>query len=157
MTRILIIPFASLLLASCAPREKQHADADAQAQPAAQQQPAAADHGKTKKRDISTATLAALDPEIQRYADKADAALAACESAETDAGKTALVESYIAFGDYMTYESSVSPRQGKYHRALIEYRKALELDRGNSKVMTEIRQIEEIYRSMGKPVPGDDS
>jgi hypothetical protein len=57
----------------------------------------------------------------------------------------------------MTYESPVSPRQGKYHRALIEYRHATQLDPHNQKALKEIQQIEDIYRSMGRPIPRDDT
>ncbi|MDX9757646.1 MAG: hypothetical protein RBU27_00655 [Bacteroidota bacterium] len=127
--------------------EKPAADATATPQPSATAQSAA-------PRDVSTATLVAIDEDIQPYADAVDAAREAYEAEASDAAKAALVKAYVDFGDYMQYDSSVSPRQGKYHRALLEYRHALDLEPGNANVLGEIAQIEEIYRGMGRPIPG---
>ncbi|MBR9976292.1 MAG: lipoprotein [Bacteroidetes bacterium] len=108
------------------------------------------------KRDVSTPTLVAIDEDIQPYADAVDASKKSYESDNNDANRDKLFQAYVAFGDYMQYESGVSPRQGKYHRALIEYRHALDLDPDNNKVLAEIAQIEDIYRSMGRPIPGEE-
>ena len=109
------------------------------------------------KQDISTEALSKIDPEVATYDATVAKAKAAYDTKKDAASKTALVEAYIRFADYMTYESPVSPRQGKYHRALVEYRHALALDAGNEKVLKEIAQIEDIYRSMGRPIPGAES
>lgn len=137
---------AAVLLVACN-TEKPAADATATPQPSATAQSAA-------PRDVSTATLVAIDEDIQPYADAVDAAREAYEAEASDAAKAALVKAYVDFGDYMQYDSSVSPRQGKYHRALLEYRHALDLEPGNANVLGEIAQIEEIYRGMGRPIPG---
>ena len=107
------------------------------------------------ERDVSIPTLVAIDEDIQPFADAVDGAKKTYESDKSDGSRMALVKAYVAFGDYMQYESTVSPRQGKYHRALLEYRHALDLDPGNTKVTGEIAQIEDIYRSMGRPIPGE--
>jgi hypothetical protein len=109
------------------------------------------------ERDISTATLVGIDPEIQRYDDVVRDARMQYEQEAGDDQRQALLHAYVEFGDYMQYESPVSPRQGKYHRALVEYRHALALDPTNEKVLGEIAQIEDIYRSMGRPIPGEES
>lgn len=107
-----------------------------------------------KERDISNETLVALDPDIQAYVDKVENTKAANDASGNAASKEALVKAYIEFGDYMQYSSPISPRQGKYHRALVEYRHALEIDPGNKKADGERMQIENIYSSMGRPIPG---
>ena len=126
MIRILVPITTMILLAACAPQEQQN-EGDA-----AQTTPAVTGSNDAKQRDVSTPTIAAIDPEIQTYADKVDAAMVDYEGNGSDEDKAALVAAYIAFGDYMTYESSISPIQGKYHRALVEYRKALSARARNS-------------------------
>jgi len=106
------------------------------------------------KQDVSTEALVKIDPEIQKFEDATATAKKLYEIRKDDASRSKLVQAYISFGDYMQYESPVSPRQGKYHRSLLEYRNALELDSQNRKVQAEITQIEDIYRSMGRPIPG---
>ena len=108
------------------------------------------------KQDVSTAALVKIDPDIAQYeavVAKAKKAYVAKGSAAT---KAELVKAYMDFGNYIEYESQINPRQGKYHRALIEYRHALQLDPGNEKAKQEIAQIEDIYRSMRREIPTDD-
>ena len=110
---------------------------------------------KQPDADISTATLAEIDPLVEDFSNGVDKAQKRYDEDPSQANKEALVKAYVAFGDYMTYESPVSPRKGKYRRALQEYRHALELDPSNEKVLAEIKQIEDIYKSMGRPIPND--
>jgi tetratricopeptide (TPR) repeat protein len=138
---------AMLFISSCSPKQDEKAD------PAASR-PAASE--AAPQRDISNATLIAIDEDIQKYTDDVEAAKSAYDAAPNDGNKKKLIAAYVAFGDYMQYDSSVSPREGKYHRALVEYRHALVLDPGNQKITGEIAQIEDIYRSMGRPIPGDE-
>ena len=41
----------------------------------------------------------------------------------------------------------------KYPAALRAYRKALEFDKTNAKATANVKTIEDIYKSMGRPVP----
>lgn len=107
-------------------------------------------------QDVSTAALVKIDPAIQDFADGVQKAKSAYEHKPGQGTKDALIGAYIAFGDYMQYESPVSPRKGKYRRALMEYRHALKLDPKHAKAMKEIQQIEDIYRSMNRPIPTGD-
>ncbi len=149
MKNTIVILSALLALSACG--QKQEATTDSAAQ-----QPAATAAQPAAKRDVSTATLVKIDEDIQQYADAVDAAKAAYEAQENEANKTKLFKAYVAFGDYMQYDSNVSPREGKYHRALLEYRNALALNPDDQKVTGEITQIEDIYRSMGRPIPGQE-
>ena len=151
MNKLAVFFLAAVLLSACS----QQNETEETAGEAAQEMSASAEQPKTSDRDVSTEALVKIDPAIQEYADKVEREKNAYEKQPDEEAKAELVNAYVAFGDYMTYESPVSPREGKYHRALIEYRHALELDPDNSKVIAEIQQIEDIYRSMNRPIPGE--
>jgi hypothetical protein len=106
-------------------------------------------------QNITLPALEKIDPAIARYSDAVAAARRAHTARPTEATKAALLKSLMAFGDYLQYDSPVSPRQGKYRRALLEYRRALLLDPQNAKVKREIAQITDIYASMNRPIPSD--
>lgn len=137
---------ALLVFSSCEVRKES-------AQPPMEEQAKAMQSPPPEKRDVSIPTMVKLDPEIQKYDDDVRSARKKYEASQSPAAMKKLAEVLIAFGDYMTYESPVSPRQGKYHLALVQYYAALKLDPENTKAKSEIEQIESIYRDMGRPVP----
>ncbi len=143
MVRILLVAAAVLVVSACNKTPENNAAAH----------PEVSEQSATPKQDVSDEALIAIDPEIKRFVDVCANAKSEYDANTNDKNRTALINAYIAFGDYMTYESPVSPRKGKYHRALIEYRHALTLDPKNEKAQQEIKQIEDIYRSMGRPIP----
>lgn len=149
MKKIALLALSAILIAACSTENNDATEQVDQVQETAAVKDA-------PKRDVSTAALVKIDPGIQDYDDKVQSALSDFETEDGDENKQALVDAYLAFADYMTYESPVSPREGKYHRALIEYRHALELDPENQKAKVEIAQIEDIYRSMNRPIPGEE-
>jgi len=109
----------------------------------------------TSSISISDDVLIEIDASIENYSNELTSSLKKYKSNNSLTNKSELIESYVRFADYMQYESSVSPMKRKYRKALSLYRKALELDNGNSKVMAEITQIEDIYRNMGRQIPTD--
>ncbi|MBK7159329.1 MAG: hypothetical protein IPH77_12425 [Ignavibacteria bacterium] len=50
------------------------------------------------------------------------------------------------------FEADLPPKE-KYKPALQRYRRILELDPCNKEAAANKKQIEEIYQSMGKPIP----
>ncbi len=154
----ILVLSAVLFMASCSPRQEGNGDSAAGRSAAGRSAAgrSAAESETRPKRDISNAALIAIDEDIRKFTDDLDAAKSAFETAPSEGNKKKLILAYVALGDYMQYDSSVSPREGKYHRALVEYRHALELDPGNQKITGEIAQIEDIYRSMGRPIPGEE-
>jgi hypothetical protein len=52
------------------------------------------------------------------------------------------------------FEANLSPKK-KYKPALKHYRRILELDPSNAEAQRNKTQIEEIYTSMGRPIPND--
>lgn len=76
-------------------------------------------------------------------------AYAKSKSAEN---KAALADAHVAYGNSYMYNEALPPRQ-KYPSALKEFRKALEYDKDNKKAQANIKTIEDIYKSLGRPVP----
>lgn len=68
--------------------------------------------------------------------------------------KNQLIEKHMAAGNYLMFEANLSPKK-KYKPALMHYRRVLELDPNNAEAQRNKAQIEEIYESMGRPIPKD--
>ena len=85
---------------------------------------------------------------------KFDDAIAMLEKghAKTPAVSKALVDAHMAKGDSFMTNDKVPPRV-KYTTALQEYRKVVAIDKTNKKAADNIKMIEDIYKSMGRPVP----
>jgi hypothetical protein len=106
------------------------------------------------KRDVSTKTLVTFDPDIQKYDDEVSVARAAFDQEPSDDNRDDLIKAHLAFGNYMENGTKkVSPRQGKYLRALVEFRAVIDLDPKNQNALKEISLIEDIYRGMNRPIP----
>ncbi|GAB4365758.1 MAG: hypothetical protein OHK0021_09350 [Bryobacter sp.] len=91
---------------------------------------------KTKKFEEA---VAILEPALK--AKPADAAV-----------KTTLVEALVGAGDSYMYNNQLPPVR-KYPTALRFYRRAVELDKNNKVAKDNVATIENIYKSMGRPVP----
>jgi tetratricopeptide (TPR) repeat protein len=66
--------------------------------------------------------------------------------------KKSLIGAYMAKGDFFMFKAQVPPFR-KYPEALRSYRKVTEMDPANAKAKENIKTIEDIYKSMGRPVP----
>ena len=58
----------------------------------------------------------------------------------------------MAAGKYLMFEANLSPKK-KYGPALKQFKRVLELDPKNQEAMNNKMQIEDIYTSMGRPIP----
>ena len=85
-----------ILTASCA--KKQDASST-------EEKAATATQGDAGARDISTATLVSLDPEIQQFDDAVVSAKSKYDKDQNPANTAELLKAYIAFADYMQYEN----------------------------------------------------
>ena len=109
-------------------------------------------------------SLLALEPKVvteakvMTKAGKHPEAVAALEGAlktspkDAVAIKTALVEANMALADFNMFNEQLPPFR-KYPAALRAYRQVLTYDKANKKAATNIKTIEDIYKSMGRPVP----
>ena len=68
--------------------------------------------------------------------------------------KKELIAKHMTAGNYLMFEANLSPKK-KYKPALKHYRRVLELDPSNVEAQRNKTQIEEIYTSMGRPIPQD--
>ena len=58
----------------------------------------------------------------------------------------------MAAANYLMFEANLSPKK-KYRPALRRYRRVLELDPKNKEAQVNKKQLEDIYQSMGMPIP----
>ena len=66
--------------------------------------------------------------------------------------KAALADANMALGDFNMFNEQMPPFR-KYPAALRAYRQVLMYDKANKKAAANIKTIEDIYKSMGRPVP----
>ena len=66
--------------------------------------------------------------------------------------KKALAGAYLAQGNSLMNNAQMPPFR-KYPGALKSFRKTVEYDPTNTEAKTNIKTIEDIYKSMGRPVP----
>ena len=93
------------------------------------------------------------DPAVDKLvaaANKMDAQLKAKPKDTKLKEKTA--EAYYQAGFACEYSKVLSPKP-KYRGALKQYRRCLELNPKHAKAAAEKKQIEDIYKQMGMPVP----
>ncbi len=111
---------------------------------------------------VFAGVLLAADPVVEKArkdvaAKKYDDAITALEAAHKKNPKSAevrkaLAEALVAKGDSFMYNEQMPPRM-KYPSALRAYRQVLTYDKENKKAQTQIATIENIYKSMGRPIP----
>lgn len=71
---------------------------------------------------------------------------------KSDSNKKTLITSYMAAANYLMFDANL-PAKEKYRPALKYYRKVLELEPKNQEAAANKKQIEDIYESMGMPIP----
>ncbi len=86
---------------------------------------------------------------LTKQADEADAKFRKTGAA---GDKAECIEKQMAAANYLMFEADLPPKD-KYKPALQRYRRVLELDPKNDEAITNKKQIEDIYISMGKPIP----
>lgn len=106
--------------------------------------------GKNNTQTDSTSTKG--DPKAEEMTKAADDADAKFQKSKSDADKKECIQKQLAAANYLMFEANLSPKK-KYKPALQRYRRVLELDPGNSEAKENKQQIEDIYQSMGMPVP----
>jgi len=66
--------------------------------------------------------------------------------------KKALADAYFEKGKFQMNNAQLPPMR-KYPAALRAFRKTVELDPKNTDAASNVKMIEDIYKSMGRPVP----
>ncbi len=107
--------------------------------------------GKNQTTDTSKGETGG-DKKAEELTKEADDAEAKFQKTKSDADKKECVTKQLTAANYLMFEANLSPRK-KYKPALQRYRRVLELDPGNSEAKENKKQIEDIYQSMGMPIP----
>ncbi len=92
------------------------------------------------------------DPKADQLIKDADDADSKYEKTKSDADKKNCILKQMTAANYLMYEANLSPKK-KYKPALKRYNRVLELDPNNTEAKDNKKQIEDIYQSMGKPIP----
>jgi len=87
-----------------------------------------------------------------KYITEADEADAKYQKSKSESDKKMCIEMQLKAANYLMFEADLPPRE-KYKPALTRYRRVIELDPKNEEAIANKTQIEEIYKSMGKPIP----
>jgi hypothetical protein len=107
------------------------------------------DQSTTTDSDTSKSKGDPKADELSKIADDADAKY---QKSKSDADKSECIKKQLTAANYLMFEANLSPKK-KYKPALQRYRRVLELDPGNAEAKENKNQIEEIYQSMGMPIP----
>lgn len=105
-----------------------------------------------KKETTTTDTTTGGDAKAIQLTKEADDADAQYQKSKSDADKKTCVMKQLTAANYLMFEANLSPKK-KYKPALQRYRRVLELDPANAEAMENKKQIEDIYTSMGMPIP----
>ncbi|MBP3192848.1 hypothetical protein [Natronogracilivirga saccharolytica] len=73
--------------------------------------------------------------------------------ADETGDETLLIETHLAYANYLTHEADHLAMGERMGDALAHYRRVLELDETNSQAQSHIELIEGIYDQMGRDVP----
>lgn len=95
---------------------------------------------------------AGSDKVVANLTKDADDADAKFEKTKSDADKKAAIEKQMIAANFLMFEADLAPKQ-KYKPALRRYRRVLQLDPSNKEAAANKKQIEDIYQSMGMPIP----
>jgi tetratricopeptide (TPR) repeat protein len=93
-----------------------------------------------------------LDEDALKYTKEADEADSKYQKSKSEEDKKACIFAQLKAANFLMFEADLPPRE-KYKPALQRYRRVLELDPKNQEAMANKTEIEDIYKSMGKPIP----
>jgi hypothetical protein len=103
--------------------------------------------GKNNSQDDTQGDTKAID--MMKAADDSEAKYIKSKS---EADKKEYITKQMGAANYLMFEANLSPKK-KYKPALQRYNKVLEIDPKNAEAMENKKQIEDIYQSMGMPIP----
>jgi len=92
------------------------------------------------------------DTKADQFTKEADDADAQYQKSKSEGDKKIAVTKQMAAANYLMFDANLSPKK-KYRPALKRYNRILELDSNNQEARANKQQIEDIYKSMGMPIP----
>ena len=106
----------------------------------------------TQKQNTNDTSKSSGDQKADQLMKEADDAEAEYMKIKSDSDKKKCIEKQMAAANYLMFDANLSPKK-KYRSALQRYRRVLELDPKNTEAAENKKQIEDIYQSMGMPIP----
>src|SRR4030095_35870 len=154
---IVVFAFLGFIFISCTkevPKDMQNTNKQAPPITPQQQMPDDDVHRNLGKQqdqqaDTSGGKGDAKADQLTKAADEADAKY---QQTKSEADKKECITKQLTAANYLMFEANLSPKK-KYKPALQRYRRVLELDPGNMEAAENKKQIEDIYQSMGMPIP----
>ncbi len=156
MKKLILLSVSALLIAGCSKMEEKKNVSDNKTMPPVQQN-MPNPHGNMPPDQMNQGNMdAAPDSAVDPKADELSKGAYDFENNyKKDNGvKKELIAKHMAAGNYLMFEANLSPKK-KYRPALKHYKRVLELDPENAEAQRNKKQIEEIYESMGRPIPND--
>jgi tetratricopeptide (TPR) repeat protein len=108
--------------------------------------------GDTKSSNDNTQNDTKGDPKAEQMVKEADDADAQYQKSKSEQDKKQCITKQMAAANYLMFDANLSPKK-KYRPALQRYNRVLELDPKHPEAMENKKQIEDIYQSMGMPIP----
>lgn len=102
--------------------------------------------------EVTSSTTDDGDKLAETLTKEADDADTKFEKTKSDADKKVCIDKQMEAANYLMFQADLPPKK-KYRPALKRYRRVLQLDPGNKEAAANKQQIEDIYKSMGMPVP----
>ena len=100
---------------------------------------------------MGTDTIAG-DKLTEKFTKDADDADAKYQKTKSEADKKECIEKQMVAANFLMFEADLPPKK-KYRPALQRYNRVLEIDPSNKEAAANKKQIEDIYKQMGMPVP----
>ncbi|QOJ12656.1 MAG: hypothetical protein HRU74_11570 [Chthonomonadaceae bacterium] len=146
MRSVVIFAIVACLAIGCSPPTKELAEAGQEPAPAPDVQAPASSGSEAPKSDAPKADVAALKGAWTQ----ADKDLA--EKPADEGVQKAYIAASLKYAEATMYADEI-PAKEKYPEALRVYRTVLKVDPANQEAKEWIKTIEDIYASMGRPVP----
>jgi FtsZ-interacting cell division protein ZipA len=92
---------------------------------------------------------------VAKLTKDADDADAKYQKTKSDADKKDAVDKQMAAANFLMFKADSFTPKKKYRPALKRYSRVIEIDPSNKEAAANKKQIEDIYTSMGMPIPTD--
>jgi hypothetical protein len=154
----LILFFTALLFTGCSKMEEKKQNQPETKQPIENMknphtQGDMKDGSQNQKGDMTDMTPeSSVDEKADKLIKEANDFENIYKSKNSDENKKLLLEKHMAAGNYLMFQADLNPKK-KYGPALKHFNRVLELDSKNQEAMNNKLQIEDIYQSMGRPIP----
>lgn len=107
---------------------------------------------KNKNGEVDNTKDSIMVYQLTQDADNADAKY---RKTKSEADKQTAINTQMTAANFLMFQAeSLSPKK-KYRPALKRYNRVLEIDPNNKEAAANKKQIEDIYQSMGMPIPND--